>query len=1152
MNTYTPVPQPKRNFPFTLVADAVVLIALVLVSVSGFAQRTTGTLRGQVLDSQGAVVANAQVTITNQATGVSEAVVTTSAGTYQEPSILPGKYTVRVNSQGFKEFVLKDVQVLTNQDNVADARLDVGSTSETVEVTTGSVEVQTSSSSLNNSFDSNQVLNVPVTGGIAFSALNLAMLAPNTIATPGGTQGTGGAIGGNRPRDNNFTVDGVDDNNLGTTGANSTVIFDAIQEFSLQTNQFSAEYGHSTGGQFDLVTKSGTNNYHGSAEGFFQNRNFNSLDNLTKAGILAHTPGLTGKPAYDNNRFGGTIGGPILKNKWFIFGAYEYTDLHGAGSPTTLNAPTASGIGLLRGMAADAAVLSALTNYPMAPSANLPSITVNGTTIPVGTLTIVSPQLQKEHDAQFNSDYSLGKHQLSARFLFNQIKEIFPVNSTQAAFNQNLLIRNRKISLSDVWSINSNWVNDMRLQYSYFAEYFQNPCASPGGSPGAPCPPDVTLLDLGNSTVGPADNQFQKQNTYQFVDNLSWAHGKHNFKFGVQYMHFIYPQFFLSRSVGDNWYSSTQEFINDLIPSQPGRTLRNAGTGFFNGTQSAIFGFAQDDIKVTPRLTLNLGARYEFWTNPAGDKTQALNVISSVPGVITFGVPKTDKNNIAPRIGFAYDPTGSGKTAIRGGFGIAYDVKFQNFASITLPPQLQTEFNPNSACGLPSPPTWCTNGGVGFLANGGLPTTFPPPATAAAARNLTTSYIDDTVMPKILTWSFGVQRELRSNSTIEVRYLGTRGLELPVQYRRNFTSYFDGGGTPLPTYLNASTIPTTYTASTPTDTNFYNFQPNLYAKYGFNGIVTSDPPLASSIYHAGSVEFKQRAGHGLSFDANYTYSHTIDTATNEFHTSALNPRRAQDTNQLGADQGNSDLDVPQKFALSVSYDTPKVNTENRLMRALLNSYLFGSSFIAQSGQPVTLQSGVDANGNGDSAGDRVVFNPGGIGNTGSDVFPVCESTAGSSSGVPIGQTYIGPQAYTSAPFNGCAVNSAAASGFGFDPAIGYTPVNGAAKYIVAGGGALTTVGRNSYRSPGFYTWNVSLGRDFHITESKYFQIQAQVFNILNHPNYALSNGNVFSNSGITTALATQGYVLPTDPTFLQPKQFGGGIRSMIIAAHFFF
>lgn len=1150
--------------------EMLLFAVLLLAGSSTFAQRTTGTLRGQVLDPQGAVVSNAEVTITNQATSVSEKRTTTSAGTYQLPSILPGRYTVSVAAPGFKEALLKDVPVLADQDNVADAHLTLGSTTETVEVTTGNVEVQTTSSSLNNNFDSSQVLNVPVTGGTLYSALNLAVLAPNTVATPGGTQGTGGAIGGTRPRDNNFTVDGVDDNNLNVTGANSTVIFDAIQEFSLQTNQFSAEYGHSAGGQFNLVTKSGTNNYHGSLQWYAQNRNFNSLDNLTKAAILDHTPGLSTKPAYDNNRFGGTVGGPIIKNRWFVFGAYEYTDLHGNGSPTTIQAPTAAGLSTLQGLAVDSAVSSVLKNFPVAPVSNLAPIIVNPntapTSIPVGTLTIVSPVLQKEHDAQFNTDYSLGRHQINARFLFNQTKELFAVNDTQSVFNQDLLIRNRKLSLNDVWSINGNWVNDLRLQYSYYGQFFANPCTSAGGGSGSPCTPDVTIFDLGDSTIGPADNQFQKQNTYQLVDNLSWAHGKHTFKFGLEYIHFINPQFFLSRSVGDNWYSSTTEFINDLIPSQPGRTLRNAGSGFFNGTQSAIYGFVQDDVKVTPRLTLNLGARYEFWTNPAGGATQKLNAIANVPGVISFGVPKTDKNNIAPRIGFAYDPTGSGKTAIRGGFGISYDVKFQNFASITLPPQLQTELNPGSACALPTPPVWCTNGGVGFLANGGLPTTFPPPATAADARNLTSSFIDDTVMPKILSWSLGVQHELHPNSTIEVRYLGTRGLELPVQYRRNFVSYFGAGGTPLPTYLKASTIPGTYTATTPTDTNFYNFafglnpdpanQSNTYAQYGFNGIVTSDPPFGNSIYHAGSVEFKERAGRGLSFDANYTYSHTIDNATNEFHTSALNPRRAQDTNSIGSDRGNSDLDVRHKVAISLSYNTPKSSAENRFVRGLISNYLLGSSFISQSGQPVTLQSGVDSNGNNDSAGDRVVFNSGGAGNTGSDVFPVCEATPGTTSGVAVGQTYVGPQAYTSAPFNGCAANPngpfAASLGAGFDPAIGYTPVDPSARYVIAGGGARTTVGRNSFRSPGFYTWNLSVGKNFHFTEAKYFQIQAQVFNVLNHPNYALSNGNVFSNGGITTALATPGYAIPTDPTFLQPKQFGGGIRSMVLAAHFFF
>jgi hypothetical protein len=1020
----------------------------------------------------------------------------------------------------------------------------VGTSSEVVEVSAESTALQTTSASLNNDFDAKDVANLPQAAGtLNGSPLNLAVLAPNVVAQPGGVTGIGGSVGGTRPRENNFTIDGVDDNNLGVTGPNSTVIPDAVAEFSLQTNQYSAETGRSSGGQFNLVTKTGTNNWHGSGEWYNQNRNYNSVDQLTKNAISSGT--IPGQPAYDNNRFGGTIGGPIIKDKLFVFGAYEYTTLHGAGNPTPLIAPTAGGLAMLQSMAANPAVLNILSNFPVAPAANptetvcvhcpgeIPGDPTTGTpNIPMGDLTIISPLFQREHDFQVNADYTTGKHMFGARFTFNQEKFIFPVNSTQAIFNQNNPIHNRKIALTDAWTINSRMLNDLRVQYSYFFEGFLNPCSV--------CPNDVTIGDIGNNTIGPADNQDQKQNSYQLLDNFSWALGKHTLKFGGVYNHYIYPQFFLPRSNGDYWYSFTEGLIDDQVPDVLSRTLRGAGTGSFLGTQSLFAGYVQDDFRFSPRLTLNLGLRYEYWTNPVGSETQALNSISSVPGVITFRKPKTDTNNFGPRIGFAYDPKGDGKTAVRGGFGISYGWKFQNFSSITLPPQLQSELDTVSACTLTPQPAWCSaflaggsNGGPGtsnFLANGGLPSAYIPPANQADARALTTAYIDDTVMPKILTWSLGVQREVYRNATIEVRYLGTRGLELPVQFRRNRQSGFDAGLAPLPEYFRASDVPATVTASAPNIAPWKAFNSNTYAQYGFTANVTSDPPLGGSLYNAASVTFVQRSRFGLTFNANYTYADTVDNSTNEFFTSLLNPRRAQDTLRLADDWAKSDLYVRNKFALSWVYDVPKTHMESRLAKALLDGFQLGSVYLAQSGQPVTLQSNLDVNKNGDSAGDRVMFNPFGTslaGNT-TTILAVCAPVGG-------GNTSIAPKC------------SAGSTTFGYLATDTATGGDTKARYVIGGLGVQTNVGRNSWLSPGFNVLNLSVAKNTYFAEGKYIQVRADVFNILNHPNFALSNGNVFSNAGVTTATTSQGYVLPTDANFLRPDAFfSGGIRSITL------
>jgi hypothetical protein len=484
--------------------------------------------------------------------------------------------------------------------------------------------------------------------------------------------------------------------------------------------------------------------------------------------------------------------------------------------------------------------------------------------------------------------------------------------------------------------------------------------------------------------------------------------------------------------------------------------------------------------------------------------------------------------------------------------------------------------NEATACIIANPNGWCANPGQGFLAQGGLPSVLTPPTTQVDARGLTTAYVDDTVMPKIMTWSLGVQHEIHRNSTIEIRYLGTRGLSLPVQFRRNFISYFDAGGAPLPMFSDASAAPSTWSGSTPTDTNYYSFttnyaancgvpnsvplptpgmsqsSPDIYQQYGFCGNITADPSIGSSIYHAGSINFTHRAGHGLTLNTNYTYSHNISDSDNEFNTSGLNPRRAQDAAQLNQDRATSALDVTHKFALSMVYALPKTSLESRFAKALLNGYSLGSSVLAQSGQPVTLQTGiVDANGNFDTAGDRATLNAGGTGNVlnepfQGDILPVCEG-AGGGTYVPVAA--VGSTFLTGA-LNGCNANNSAP--FGFDPAIGYVPANASDKYVVTGNAAVANIGRDSLRSPGFWTVNLAMYKDIQFTETKSLQIGAQAFNLFNHPNYALSNGNVFNASGVSTALATQGYVLPTDSTFLQPKQFGGGIRSMILTLKFIF
>jgi outer membrane receptor protein involved in Fe transport len=1093
---------------------AISVCIAVLFSISAYAQRLDGTLRGKVVDPSGAVIAGAEITASNQETGVQQTTKTTSTGEYVFPNLQVGMYTVKVAAKGFSEFDRTDVQVLPNQVITADASLRVAGATTTVEVTTGAETVQTTTSQLSNDFSAKAVTDLP-SPGLGGGPLNLALLVPNTTSQGAGVLGEGGSIGGARPRLNSFTIDGVDDNRVDVTGHTSEVISEAVSDFNLVTNMFSAELGHSAGGQFNIITKSGTNKWHGSAWEFNNNRNFNAMDNLEKSS------GLTEPRRVDRNRAGADIGGPIIKDKFFLYGAYQFSNIGLAAASVQQLAPTPDGLALLNTLAANQQVRDILSQFPTAAAADAAPQVVNGVTIPIGTFQPAAPSYLNQHDFNINGDLHAGSHQLRGRFLFDRQRSpnVNP-DTPQSQFTGAIQADNRKIILTDAWAVSDHMINDFRVAYSRFVQGFTVP-EQFANFPNA-------KIDVLGLNIGPEGNSPQSyvQNNYQVLDNVSIVKGAHTLKFGSEYRRWIAPSNFLPRERGEWDYADLQRLVNDEVPDGFNQALRGAGSGAFNGNQHAIYGFVQDDWKITPRFTVNLGVRYEWTSNPADVRLQTLNAISTVPGVFEFREPKTDTNNWMPRIGFAWDPLGDAKWAVRGGFGVSYDVTPQNFPLLELPPQLQTEQNPDITCTLPGAPAWCANfvaggPGTGFLAGGGLLQLNVPPATREEAQAATQGLILDQVQPKVMTWTLGVQREIMKNTSIELRYLGTRATQLPVQARINTRSAFTAGLQPLPTFFSTNDIPATIVGGSRL-TDFENFDPFIHPEFS---TVTSFPALGSSIYHAGSVDLNRRFAAGLLFRANYTYSHTIDDATNELFSSVVNPRRPEDWQNLALDRGNSTLDTRHKFAMSWIYEFPKLPTEIALLKTVADGWQVSGTYLVQSGQPVSLLSGSDANANGDAAGDRGILNPGGLERVGSAVNFVCAGPGGTTSVAPFA--------------TGCAGGSSSVAGYVAD--------NPNARYIQAELGALSTIGRNSFESPGVNIWNMGLVKSNKLTEGSSLQFRVDAFNIFNHRNFSLAQPTVFQTGvligTVNNALSTT-YSNIASNLFLNEGQFTGGHREM--------
>jgi hypothetical protein len=1125
------------------------------------AQRLDGSLRVEVGDTSGASILDAKVTVTNEATGVSVSTNASSAGSYVFPNLLVGTYTVTVEKTGFKKSIQKSVTVESNGVAEAKVALELGEVSAVVEVEAGADLVKTESSELSATFSGRVVDELPV-NTLGGDVKEFAVFAPGTTTQQGGVLGSGGSIGGTRPRFNGFSIDGVDDNRVDTNGPTQPVIQESVAEFTLLTNQFSAEYGHSSGGQFNIVTKSGTNNWHGTGWEFSRNRDYDAATNQEiAAAAAAKAAGNTVsdvKNRFDYNRLGGSAGGPILKDKFFIYGAYEFQN-QGLGSQgATVLTPTSSGMSQLLALSPDSAVVDILKQFPTAATkTGTTNVTFNGTTTPIdiGQFSGVAPSYARQHDFIVNGDLNLGKHQVRGRVLYSRLRlpQVNPVEPL-SQFTGGNQADARKYILTDAWTLSSRVINDFRASFSRL----KGPdIVTPGQFTNFP----NVEIDAFGSNVGPYSlaPQGYMQNIYQLVDNVSYIRGKHTFKAGIEGRNYITENDSLPRARGEWDYKSLNSFINDLVPDGGNGALRGAGTGTSALNNPAVYWFVQDDWKITPRLTLNLGLRYEWSGVPRDEGKQALNAIANDPAVgLIFRKPKSDTNNYGPHIGFAWDPTGRGKWSVRGGGQISYDVIPNNFAVNSLPPELQSEQNPTLTCGLSNPPAWCATG-VGFLQGGGLLQVNVPPTTTVDARKATQALIVDMVDPKVITWSLGIQHELFKNTSIEVRYVGTRSLELPVQKRLNSASAFDasvpgGGIAPLPTYLTAGAVPTTVAAPASTLSDFDNFlanklfRPLAAAPNGFLGNLTTDPPIGTGIYHAGSVDFMHRFTKGLYFRANYTYSKNIDNSTNELFSSVVNPRRAQDGFNFAAERGRSALDLPQKFAMTWVYEFPNVHTDNRFLRGLAHNWEWSGTYLAQAGQPVTPLSDADGNANGDAAGDRTIFNPNGAGLTGTVVNAVCNAGPGGAT------TIVGLDPATG-NWDCGSQNDANIIGYVVAPAavgVNAGAINPNARFVQAQLGAKANVGRDTVSSPGLNVWNMSLFKTMKFTERATLQFRFQTFDTFNHQNYSIglpSNNGTLDQTTNTNPLNT-GYIFIDSPHFLNKFIFNGGSRTIELGLRF--
>jgi len=1114
----------KKNIALNLVFLWLVLLLASAVSYGqGF-----GSIVGTVTDSTGSVIVSATVKATEVGTGLSRNVTTDAQGYFVIPTLRPAQYNLGVAATGFRPFSQKDVTLLADQTLTVNVEMKAGGNNEVVEVIGQPVQVNVADGTASQVIDRSRISNLPLNGR---NAAQLTLLVAGAVSIPGVVNPTsasgGGAIQGqtktypgaitvstNGSRQNwlSYQLDGG--NNIDEyTNVNQPFPFpDALQEFSVQTSNYSAQYGQSAGGVVNIVTRSGGNQFHGDAFEFVRNPVFNAQNFFA-------TP--TAQDAFKRNQFGGTIGGPIFHDKTFFFFGYQGTRIRNV-SIFSATVPTQA---QLNGDFSSLLTLPKPIHLKCPAGLSCPNIANNqipvsgfdpaslalvkflpiGLANPVsGAVTVARPLNQNFNEYVTRLDHSFSpKDQFTFRHYYAQFNAPAVFNSADIlSYIDQASILSQNFLVNETHIFTTNVLNEFHFSYSREA-------ASRGPSSSA-----INVDDLGsNLTFQPTPKAIQSinvsgffsfgdnptgkfvRNNYAWNDNVSWILGKHTFHFGgvlelsrvdIRNL-FNQPGLFTFDNNGSNSGFAMSDFLLGWI-----RQFQQ-GAGEFKQNYNTFPGvYIQDDYKISRRLTLNLGLRWEAllpWKekqnrvelfNPA-DVASAANVKSTVfplapaglffvgdPGVIAHTGTSGSYNNLAPRVGFAYDVTGDGKTSIRGGAGIFYGTRQEGiinnrFVDVT-PFSPQTILNtakggikpgsfsdPYCVVGTTQTTYGCGPQGVQF------PAVFPPPSTTpflinGAPLSLVVSWDPNHPIkaPTVYNWNLAIEHQMPWGVLARAAYVGshTSHIRESAQLNPNIP-----GGT------------TTFT------------------QYNVDQVWMADFDVNSS-YNSLQLTAEKRASKSLTFLANYTYSKSIDdlpVGAGVADIGSDSPSALPFGNPLrhAFDRGPSDFDHTHRIVTSTLWQLPGLEGRNGFMRTILGGWQMNSVLSYQTGRPFTVLAGKN----------------------------ISQTSLNQDRGIQSGPAF-GPGACVTDGFQGPTITNPRActdllniSSFSN---LSATPTPG-------------NVAKGQFRWPGTFNWDMGLVKNFQISERWSIQFRAEYFNILNHPNWSSDDTSVNSTATVSSA-----------------------------------